>query len=270
MLVSILIISLQLISFQSPNLPQRPKEPPVVDIKFEGNKIFPTDELAGFIRDCEMPPSEGTTNQLNRFEWCGVLLTNHIRRSGYLEAKVVPKVQRTDAGQVVSYAVDEGVRYQIGTITIEGNNILTQESIRSKLALASGDVADGEKISKWLFEDVKEAYGELGFITYAAELDPTYRRDEGLVDIAVTIDEGKAYFLKSIKFLGEPIVGLKVDGMFLIQPGSVFNRRLYRESLARLNATGVYAPIDPDLDTAMQFAGDKVSLSITLRLKKSQ
>jgi len=48
----------------------------------------------------------------------------------------------------------------LGNIKIEGAEVVSAEEIKSTLGLQRGDVANGEKIGKALFEDLKKLYAE--------------------------------------------------------------------------------------------------------------
>ena len=65
--------------------------------------------------------------------------------------------------------VDEGVLYRLGEIKIDGAEVLAPEQIRAMFSLRQGDAASARAIGKWLFEDLKKAYGEMGYIEYTAE-----------------------------------------------------------------------------------------------------
>ena len=63
---------------------------------------------------------------------------------------------------------------------------------------------------KWLFEDLKRVYGELGYFEYMAEPDPEFKAttngtNEGVVDFKVTIEEGHQFRVHSIKFQGSSL-----------------------------------------------------------------
>ena len=56
----------------------------------------------------------------------------------------------------------EGKVYRIGEMKIEGNSIYSEDAIRSVIGLNKGDIANGEKIGKALFENLKKIYGSAG------------------------------------------------------------------------------------------------------------
>ncbi len=99
---------------------------------------------------------------------------------------------------VVTVPVEEGALYRPGAIKIEGAENVTQEQVRAMMSLQRGDIANAEAIGKWLFEDLKKLYSEIGYIQYTAETEPDFRAvdhaaNEGVVDFKVTIEEGQQF-----------------------------------------------------------------------------
>jgi outer membrane protein assembly factor BamA len=245
---------------------------PIAETRFEGNRVFSSRELRGKLTGCLTQSQGGTANNYDRdvLEWCERILLNDIRSSGYLEAKMRHATEVKEAGYVVSFELDEGTLYRLGKIKIEGSEVLSEDQIKSRFSLLEGDIAKGDSISKWLFEDLKRMYAELGFIEYTAEPIPTFRRAEGIVDLDIKIDEGNRFSLQSISFVGDFIPGPHPENFLTIRVGDVFNQTLLWQSIARLNECGLFEPIDADKDVDFRTnqEEDLVSLSIKLRKRK--
>ena len=127
---------------------------------------------------------------------------------------------------IVTVPVEEGALYRLGEIKIEGAENLTKEQVRAMLGIQQGDIANGEAIGKWLFEDLKELYGEMGYIQYIAEPEPEFRvvdhaANEGVVDFKVTIEEGQLFRIRSIKFEGSNVSEKELRNLLLIRAGDV-------------------------------------------------
>ena len=241
---------------------------PIAQVRFQGSKSISEQQLRNASPRCAAIADDAATKNYDAHlvDYCGRLLANYVRSLGYLQGRVVPTVQLTEPGFVITYAVDEGRLYRLGKIKIEGERALTQDQIRSKLPLRVGDVASGEKIGKWLFDDLKNAYGEMGFIEYTAESVPTFK--DGIVDLEVQIEEGKRFSLRSITFSGELMSNTNLQSFFLMHPGDTYNSTLFRESIARLNASGLFAPVDADGDVDFATDSEEPLLSVRINLKK--
>jgi hypothetical protein len=98
----------------------------------------------------------------------------------------LPFLSSVDEGLRVTVPIVEGKVYRIGELKVEGNSIFSEDR-SGVIGLNKGDIANGEKISKGLFENLKKFYGQQGFIEYTAEPTPTFKDnpqnpDEGIVD----------------------------------------------------------------------------------------
>lgn len=248
---------------------------PIGEIRFEGNSRFSSQELVVRMREF-LKRIEESNNEYDAevFDYCLRQLTNLIRSRGYLQARLgEPKRELTEGALVVTVPVEEGALYRLGEIKIEGAENLTQEQIRAMLSLQREDIANGEAIGKWLFEDLKKLYGEMGYIQYMAEPEPEFRAldhaaNEGVVDFKVTIDEGPRFTIRSIKFEGSNVLEKGLDNLLLIRAGDVFNQQLFEKSVNQLNETGWFEMIDKDKDTDYRTDEEEALLDITLRLKR--
>lgn len=174
---------------------------------------------------------------------------------------------------VVTVPVVEGVCYRLGEIKIEGALNLSQEQIRAMLSLQRKDIASGEAIVKWLYEDLKKLYGEMGYVQYMAEPEPEFRVvdgavNEGVVDLKVTIEEGPQFKISSIRFKGSDISEKELNALLLIRPGDVFNQRLLEKSVQQMNETKRFEMIDVDKDTEFITDEEDALLEITFRIQR--
>ena len=137
----------------------------------------------------------------------------------------------------------EGKVYRLGEFKVEGNSIFSEDQIRAVIGLNKGDIANGEKVSKGLFENLKKFYGQQGFIEYTAEPVPTFKDNpqnpnEGIVDFTVTIEEGKQFTLRRLEFVGNTFTRDNVlRREVLINEGDIYNDAYWEYSVVKLNQT---------------------------------
>ncbi|MDQ3666981.1 MAG: hypothetical protein M3410_10500 [Acidobacteriota bacterium] len=243
------------------------------EIRFEGNRLFSSQELTATIGEFLREYSKSGYDA-EIFEVCLRRLTNFVRNRGYLQAKLgEPKKELIEGGLVVTIPVEEGALYRLGEIKIEGAENLNQQQVRAMLSLQRGDIANGEAIGKWLFEDLKKLYGEMGYIQYTAEPEPEFRAvdhaaNEGVVDFKVTIEEGRQFRIRAIKFEGSNGSERELHNLLLIRAGDVFDPQLFEKSINQLNETGWFEMIDKDKDTDFKTNEEEALVDITLRLKR--
>jgi outer membrane protein insertion porin family len=245
-------------------------------LDFVGNKQFTTDDLAGHLREYLNKFSSETRSGYDReiFDYSLRLLANHMRSQGYLQAHFdEPRIGVIGAGLRVTVPTTEGRLYRLGNLKIDGVKAMSLEEVRSLLPMTKGDIANGERIGNWLFEDLKRAYGEKGFIEYTAEPVPLFKDnrgnpEEGIVDFEIRIEEGKQFSLRSLTFEGEDLSQKQLAEFFVLNVGDVFNQRLLQESVARINKAGLFEPIDVDKDFTYTTDPENSTVSLALKLRK--
>ena len=169
----------------------------IAEYRFEGNKIFSATELAQNIREC-MTKYRDDYYDSQVFDYCEHVLANFVRSRGYLQVKFgEPRLEESSGALVINIPVDEGALYRFGEIRIEGSSLFSPEKLKAMSPLRKGEIADGEKLSEWMYDKLKQLYGEHGYIQYTAEVTPEFKsgpdKSEGVVDLEITIDEGRRF-----------------------------------------------------------------------------
>lgn len=226
----------------------------ISEIRFEGNRVFPSQVLTANVSRCLAPFDEDSRYRVDSdlIEYCLHRLTNFVRSQGYLRARFAePKIQEVGEALEVTVPSNEGVLYRLGNLEIEGADHVAEQDIRKMIGIPRGDIANGEKISKTLYEELKAIYGEKGFIQYTAEIQPEFhnppRVTDGIVDLKITIDEGRRFRIRKIAFKGGSSEN-DLRQMLLLREGDVYNQKLFEESVNKMNETGSFNWVDKDKD----------------------
>jgi outer membrane protein insertion porin family len=191
----------------------------------------------------------------------------HIRNEGGISIFTLRKRK----GKVIDITipVEEGDRYRLGGITFTGNKRVSNvKALRSLFKLKDGEVFDATLIGKGL-ENMRKAYGELGYINFTGV--PTPRVDEAkkLVYLNVDIDEGKPYYVSRIEFRGNTTTRDRVIRReLLIQEGQVYNSRLWDLSILRLNQLNYFNPLKADQDSETHQDADNGTVDLLLKVKE--
>ena len=270
----------------------------VVEIQFEGNQVFSDGALRGamkYVKEAGLITRFKGSDILDR-EKLDVdlrLVDNYMRSKGYLQARhgeprvesigprrtgfpvlPLPFLSSVDEGLRVTVPIIEGKIYRLGEFKVEGNSIFSEDQIRAVIGLNKGDVANGEKVSKGLFENLKKFYGNQGFIEYTAEPVPTFKDNpqnpnEGIVDFAVTIEEGKQFTLRRLEFIGNTFTRDNVlRREVLINEGDIYNDGYWEYSVVKLNQLGYFNPIDKDKDVDRKTNDEEASVDLTLKVSE--
>jgi outer membrane protein insertion porin family len=268
----------------------------VVDIQFEGNQIFSDGKLRGSMKYVK------EAGLISRFKGQDILdrqklefdlrnVDNYMRSKGYLQARhgeprvesvgrrrtgfpilPLPFLSSVDEGLRVTVPIVEGKLYRIGEMKIEGNSIFSEDVIRQVIGLNKGDVANGERIGKALFENLKKYYGQQGFIEYTAEPTPTFKEnpqkpEEGIVDFVITIEEGKQFSLRRLEFVGNTFTRDNVlRREVLINEGDIYNQTAWEYSIIKLNQLGYFDPIEKDRDANFRTDDEEAMVDIDLKV----
>ena len=243
----------------------------IAEYRFQGNNVFSTAELGQNLRECMTRYKRDYYDQ-DVLEYCRLRLRNFAQSRGYLKAAFgEPSLEESSASVVVTIPVNEGVLYRFGEIKIDGSSLFSPEKLRAMSPLRKGEVADGEKLSTWLYEDLKKIYGENGYIQYTAEVEPEFMlpkgKSEGIVDLKISIDEGQVFKVRKIKFVGQGLPD-NLESIMLIHDGDLYNQSLYEKSIDALNNLGWFEFIDKDkVDFKSDEEGGLVDISIKLTRK---
>src|SRR5215471_11958395 len=269
----------------------------VGDIQFE-SKVFKSSTLRSqmkYVKEAGLFSRIKDLDILHRekLDYDLHLVDNYMRSKGYLQARhgeprieglgrhrtgfpilPVPFLSSTDETLRITIPITEGKLYRIGDMKIEGNSIFSEQLIKEFIGMNKGDVANGEAISKALYENLKKAYGAQGFIQYTAEIQPTFKDnpqnpDEGIADFLITIDEGKQFTLRRLEFTGNTFTRDNVlRREVLINEGDIYNQSYFEYSITRLNQLGYFNPIDKEKDADFRTNEEEGLVDVTLRVKE--
>jgi outer membrane protein insertion porin family len=165
--------------------------------------------------------------------------------------------------------IEEGARYRLGHITFSGNKAVRNEkALRACYALKDGDWFSATAIGKG-DENLKKAYGQLGYINFAAIPTPSYDEKNHTVSINVDIDEGKPFYVSRIEFEGNTTTRDKVIRReLLLQEGQVYNSQLWELSLMRLNQLEYFEPLKVDQDSTATQDTEAGTVDLLLKVKE--
>jgi outer membrane protein insertion porin family len=189
---------------------------------------------------------------------------NEYQNRGYFKANVAqPKTEIHDTGHAgahvpllqggkgksvdITMPIDEGDRYTLGGITFKNNKAVQNvKALRAIFPIKDGDVFSKEKVAKGL-ENLRKAYGELGYINFTSIPDTRFDDDKKLIYLDIDVDEGKQFYVRRIEFQGNTTTRDKVIRREIaIEEGSVYNSLLWERSLLRLNQLGYFDQLKPD------------------------
>ena len=185
----------------------------------------------------------------------------------------VPLIQQGPGKAVdITMPVEEGDKYRLASITFKGNKaVQNQKALRSLFPIKDGDVFSREKIAKGL-DNLRDAYSDLGYINFTSVPDTKFDDEKKLINLEIDVDEGKQFYVRRIEFQGNTTTRDKVIRRELaLEEGQIYNGRLWKFSLLRLNQLGYFEQLKPEdpntTDRKLDEKNGYVDLTLKVREK---
>jgi outer membrane protein insertion porin family len=261
-------------------------------ITFDGNKKVPSRQLRSAMKNTKpigIPHSLILENLFSRTFDASKLdedaerVRFYYQTKGYFKVLVDdPKTKIRDTGPGFPYIkrgggkvvdilvpITEGDKYRLGTITFKGGKAITNTRLlRAQFPIKDGDIFNRESIAKGL-ENLRKAYGELGYINFSAVPETNVDDDKKVVSLDVDLDEGKQFYVRRIEFTGNTTTRDKVIRRELaLEEGQIYNSRLWEFSLLRLNQLNYFEPLKVEQDSETKQDAQEGTIDLTLKVKE--
>ena len=169
----------------------------------------------------------------------------YLQDKGYFKATVKALTRQLPDRQgthqfVITFDIDGGPQYRLGHITFKNNHAVTDaKALRNLFPIKDGDILGRETIMKG-FEELRYAYGELGYINFTPVPAVTFDDEKKLGFMEIDVDEGKQFYVSSIDIVG---ADAQVLNDLALIPGQIYNVRLVELFLRKhLPGADVYDP----------------------------
>jgi outer membrane protein insertion porin family len=135
--------------------------------------------------------------------------------------------------------------------------------------MTTGDVFSTDKLRKGI-ENMRKLYGKFGYIDFVPEPDFHPAEDgSDQIDLTLTADEGKQFFIRRIDFSGNTTTRDKVIRReILLDEGDVFNTELWDYSILRLNQLGYFEMLKKEDAADTRRNPGSNTVDITLKVKE--
>lgn len=169
---------------------------------------------------------------------------NYYRDQGFLDAKAAYRRELSPDGKdlTVVFTVEEGTRYDIEDIQIQGNAAITTEELAALLTSAVGETVKRPKVDSDV-KAVQEHYGSLGYIDAKVRAVRVFSDKPGLVRITLEITEGEQFRVGRVAVRGNARTRDKVvrRALNLYPPDDLFNLTEAKEAEKRLTDTRIFS-----------------------------
>src|SRR5262245_27733067 len=199
-------------------------------------------------------------------------LTAYYRSLGYFRARISRELEFDESGKwlTLRFMIDEGPRYKIRSVSIEGNKKFATKPLLNYLTVKAGNYFNQAEMNKDL-NTVTDLYGSQGHVFADVQADPRFLEEPGQLDLVYRVKEGDVFKVGEINVhvAGEfPHTRNTVVLNRLSQrPGDIMDSRKVRDDERRLKASQVFEvnPAEGDPPRIQIRPPDAMSLETTVR-----
>jgi len=243
----------------------------IKDISVSGNKAFTSARILKLIK----------TKQAWFFN-AGVLkedvlkedierIKSFYRRQGFTDIAVEYAVNPDSAKQYllhINIKIQEGKKYLVGTITIEGNKDIPEKEILSRLKDCTTGKVFSEEALKQDVSNIQSIYYDRGYISCSIQDVTSLNAASGRVDVTYSIAENQVSYVNKVKVRGNiKTKDIVIRREMRIHPGDRFDGDKLKRSKERLQNLGFFEEVNYDTEDAE--APDKKDLVVEVKESKT-
>ncbi|MEM6796282.1 MAG: outer membrane protein assembly factor BamA [Acidobacteriota bacterium] len=203
------------------------------------------------------------------------------RKAGYKDVLIAkPEIdvvaRRPDAATIadqkrrlaVTVPIEEGERWRFGEVSIEGNEVFSDE-----LLLAQFDRPRGgwlrSKVVDDAVETISKLYSSIGYIFSSINAE-TVERGDNVADVIVYVDEADQFKVGRIEFEGNTKTQDKVlRRELLVQEGRVMNMTAVQNSLLKIRQLNYFA-VDEEEPVQFDFDAEDKKVDLTIKGEEAE
>jgi outer membrane protein insertion porin family len=164
----------------------------------------------------------------------------------------------------IEIPVEEGHRFKLGVIKIEGNQVFNQQFLEAQFTKPRGGWLRSTVVSKGT-EGIRDAYKNYGHIFANVDIQ-AIERENDIADLEIKITEGDQYRVGRMEFEGNTRTRDKVlRREFRIQEGTLLNMGALKGSLFKVNQLGYFKLNEDDPITFDNFDTEKKTVDVKVK-----
>ncbi|SBV95641.1 Outer membrane protein assembly factor BamA [uncultured Alphaproteobacteria bacterium] len=244
----------------------------VQKISFNGNTHFSDDRLRDEILTKETAwyrfLSSSDTYDPQRMAFDREKLRRFYLSKGYADFAIqsaVAELSPDREGFFLTFTVDEGKRYEIGSIAIETTlpEFDDPEVLRKELTFAEGDWYNADEVENSV-QALTDAVGALGYAFVDIKPDIVRNTEAGTLDLTFRVDPGPRAYVDRIEINGNlRTLDEVIRREFRLVEGDPFNSAKVRRTRQRLQNLGFFKSVDIQTEPS-QTDPDKVTLKVSV------
>jgi outer membrane protein insertion porin family len=170
----------------------------------------------------------------------------------------------------IQVPVEEGHLFHLKKINYVGVKLFRTPDVLSRqlFKMDNGDVFAINKLRDGI-KNLTKLYGDFGYIDFVPEPAVDIVPGTDTVELTITADEGKQFFVRRIDFTGNTTTRDKVIRReILLDEGDIYSARLWDASILRLNQLGYFEVLKSEEATELKRNANSNTVDILLKLKE--
>lgn len=177
------------------------------------------------------------------------------QKNGYIDAKVVDVVyeeipqEKVDVKKIsVTFVIEEGDQWFLGTIDVEGNSVFSDEVFNNVITMVPGSVLNIAKIQNNI-SSIADVYWDEGYVENTIDIKEDRDEENRTISYTVLITEQGQATIENVIVRGltktkEYVLMREIT----LKPGDVFSKRKYIQSAQNLFNTGLLTDVVPSIN----------------------
>ena len=241
----------------------------IKEISFEGNSTFDSGDLEDVIETSVKGWLSWLTDSglldrdlLNQDASRIIAFYNN---NGFLETRVgEPVVTQKEEWLYIKFIIDEGPRFKVGTVTLEGDLIADQQIILDMLSIRNEEFLSRKTLRDDILK-ITDYYAEQGYAFADIRPDLNKSQSGSRVDINLSIDKGDLVYINRIAIKGngrtrDNVIRRELD----ISEGGVFDAKGLRTSSQKLQRLDFFEEVNVTPEPAL----DPSKMNILIDVKE--
>lgn len=208
-------------------------QPRISEINYIGMKKGERDDIQERLQ--LMKGNQITQNIVNRAE---AIIKKYYADKGFGNADVKINLREDLSNKnemIVDITVDKHDKVKVHKIYITGNEVFKDKDVKGAMKKTNekGKLRNLFKQKKFVESDyhddlnrIIEKYNEKGYRDAKILFDSVARYDEKAVDVYITVEEGKKYYISDIDWVGNTVFTTEfLNEVLNIEPGEVYNQK---------------------------------------------
>lgn len=219
-------------------------------IRIDGNEAFPDKKILKLMQTKRDTFFSSGYLKEDVLEEDVEKIKSFYENAGYVDVKADKEIEYDDARKKITVIIkiQEGKKYFIGDIKIEGNLVFSREQFKGVLKNSPGSVFSPDNLKSDLVR-IQGFYFEKGYIFAEVKYDTLLNGSTGKVDVVYTITENEIAYVDKINIKGNTKTrDMVIRRELKLSPGERFNGKKIERSKEKLYNLGFFEEVTFDTE----------------------